>query len=196
MDFNKRAVNVYLDNINAEGKRIYTWITLAKTKGVDKITLAKISSIRKRTTDDEFNLFLECMRNGETVLLSNGTSSYNIQHISTLLRENNTIVGKGKAASTTCERKRRSSLYLLYSAGYYKIGVTLDSSIHNRIKQLQTGNPNIITLVSKTGTTTNAYELEKTLHKNYKKNRVRGEWFTLNKTELKDVLSTIESASC
>lgn len=191
MNFNKKAITVYLSNIDAEGKRIRTWTKLEASEGVDKVTLSKISSIRKRTSDDEFDIFLECMRNDETVGLSNGTSSCNIQHISTLLREGNSIVGKGKVVTTTYERKTRSSLYLLYSAGYYKIGVTLDSSIGNRLKQLQIGNPNVITLIASTGTISSAYELEKALHSKYKDNRVRGEWFTLTDDELQYVLKVI-----
>lgn len=194
MTFNEKALTVYLENLDAEGKRIRTWKKLQELYGVSKVTLSKISSIRKRTTDEEFELFKECMRNGETVLMSNGASSHNIQHISTLLRAGNAIVGKGSAPNTTCVRKDRSSLYLLSSGGFYKIGVTLDSSIERRIAQLQIGNPYLIYLVASTGTIGNAYELEKIIHTKYKDNKVRGEWITLASEELEEVLQIIDNA--
>ncbi|AGM46967.1 hypothetical protein AD45P3_00145 [Alteromonas phage vB_AmaP_AD45-P3] len=190
MDFNKNAVETYLSNIDANGKRIRTWKVIEEKGKTDKVTLSKISSIRKRSSDQEFDLFVECMRNKKPVRVSNGTNSYNIQHISTLLREGNRIVSEG-APTTTVSRKDRSALYVLESAGYYKIGVTLDTSIAHRIRQLQIGNPHLINLVASTGAISNAYELEKKLQQQYKKLRVRGEWFRLSTEEVQNLLAEV-----
>lgn len=194
MSLNNKIVDIYLNNIDENGKRKLTWVVLAKKHNVSKVMLSRVSSIRKYSTDDEFDVFLECMRSEDTVMLSNGTSSHNIDHIALILREGNKIVGKGKVATTTNIRSDRSSVYLLKSAGYYKVGVTLDSSIQRRIAQLQIGNPFVIELVAKTGTIHNAYDVEKSLHSKFKDNRVRGEWFSLSDEELEVVLNTLQEA--
>ena len=191
MSFNSRIVDLYLSNIGSGGKRLSTWKWLAEKHKVSKVTLSRVSSIRKHSADKEFEVFLECMRSEDTVMLSNGTSSHNIDHIAVLIREGYSIVGKGKTATTTNIRSDRSCTYLLHSNGHYKVGVTLDTSIGGRVKQLQTGNPYVIELVAKTGTILNAYEIEKGLHKKLKHNRVRGEWFTLKDSELVYVLNII-----
>jgi hypothetical protein len=195
MNFNNKIIDIYLNNMTKYGNRISTWVWLAEKHKVSKITLSRVSTIRKYCDDQAFQTFLECMRSDDTVKLSNGTSSHNIDHIATLLREGNTVVGKGRIATTTNTRVDVSSVYLLHSNGHYKIGVTLDTSINRRIKQLQIGNPYIINLLGKTGTIPNAYTLEKQLHKKFKDNKVRGEWFTLNDSELEYVLKTINKAS-
>jgi hypothetical protein len=135
------------------------------------------------------------MNNEETVLLSNNTSSCNIEHIACQLRYGQKIIGKGKPPTTTHSRRNCSCAYLLESAGYYKIGVTLDTSIDKRIRALQTGNPHKINLVAKTKTITAAYDIEKQLQKKFKPNIVRGEWFKLTDKELKFVTQTFKDAS-
>ena len=195
MSFNSKVVEIYLSNIYENGDRRSTWTWLAKKHNVSKVTLSRVSSIRKYSNDAQFKIFLECMNSEETVLLSNGTSSHNIDHIAVLLREGNTIVGKGKTATTTNIRSDRSCVYLLHSHGHYKIGVTLDSSISRRVAQLQIGNPYIIEVLAKTGTISNAYEIEKELHKKFKDNKVRGEWFTLNSDELEYIMKAINEAA-
>lgn len=192
MNQNEKTIKAHLDNLTSEGKRERTWKVISELYGVSKDDLLKISTIKKRTTDKEFELFISCMTKEKTILFNNGTSTYSIQHIATLLRKGYKIVSEGKHPTSSCSRKERSSLYLLESAGYYKIGVTLDSSIDRRILQLQTGNPNIITLICKTGTISNAYELEALLHKKYKNNNVRGEWITLSAEELASVTEYFE----
>ena len=192
MSFNSDIVDVYLSNIDSKGKRIATWVWLADKYNVSKVTLSRVSSIRKRCNEEQFNIFLSCMKGEDTVLLSNGTSSHNIDHIALLLRKGHSIVGTGKVATTTNTRVDRSCAYLLHSNGYYKVGVTLDASVDRRIQQLQIGNPCKIDLIAKTGTISNAYELEKALHKKFKDNKVRGEWFTLSKEELEYAIAVMK----
>lgn len=194
MSLNKKVMDVYLGNMGPSGERMCTWKYLAEKHDINKQTLSRVRGIQKRTTAQEFEIFKECMYGQETVLLSNGTSSHNIEHIVLLLRAGHKIVGKGKSSTTTHSRKDRSSVYLLESAGYYKIGVTLDISIDKRITALQGGNPYVISLVAKTGTISNAYEIETMLHKKFESNNVRGEWFTLTKEELDFVHETFNGA--
>lgn len=64
----------------------------------------------------------------------------------------------------------------------YKIGVTKNDP-QKRIKQLQTGNPSELTLIdtyySKFGTTIESY-----LHRTYAMNKIKGEWFSLDKEQI------------
>lgn len=194
MSPNCKVIDIYLNNVNNEGKRVSTWKWLAEKHNVSKVTLSRVSTVRKYSTDQEFKTFLECMRSGETLMLSNNTSSHNIDRIALLLRDGHRITGKGRSATTSHTRVDKSCTYLLHSNGHYKIGVTLDTSVNGRISHLQIGNPYTIELVAKTGTIPNAYEVEKALHQKYKSNRVRGEWFTLSESELADVLKTLKKA--
>jgi hypothetical protein len=72
-------------------------------------------------------------------------------------------------------------VYLLESSGYYKIGVAND--VADRISQLQTGNPNMIRLVSYYGFE-NANPVEATLHQRFSSTHKRGEWFNLEKEDI------------
>lgn len=192
MSINKKVIDLYISNLDENGKRIAKLKWLEEKYNIKQATFTKVSGIRKRCTEEQFQIFVECMRSEETVLLSNNSSSHNIAHIDVLLRQGNYIVGKGKSATTTNVRHDRSCVYILKSGNYYKIGVTLDTSIIKRVQQLQIGNPIRIELLSKTGTIPNAYEIEKQLHKKYKNNRVRGEWLTLSNEELSEVFSVIK----
>lgn len=192
MGINDKLISIYLGNIDKEGRRIYTWKVLANKNHVSKESLSHLSSIRKHSTKEQFDIFLSCMAANQTVMLSNGTSSHNIAHIVKLLRKGHKIVKEGKR--TSISRKNNSSLYLARCNNYYKIGTTLDSSIANRLAQLQIGNPYVIKLLDKTGIVKNAYELKKELHKMLKNKLVRGEWFKLEDKELKRVIKVFKEA--
>lgn len=59
----------------------------------------------------------------------------------------------------------------------YKIGVT--DNLEKRIKQLQTGSPEEITVVNyfEYELPKQAFKIEKILHKKFKKHQTQGEWF-------------------
>ena len=71
----------------------------------------------------------------------------------------------------------------------YKIGISKKPASEERIKNLQTGNHNDLSLIfeikSKCYTT-----LEKTLHRTFKYNNIRGEWFEFpnNKTIIDEII--------
>jgi hypothetical protein len=69
---------------------------------------------------------------------------------------------------------KHTHLYVLAAGGLHKIGVT--NNIDKRIKTLQTGNPNIITL-EYLDERKNPHKAEKYLHQIFQSNRVHGEWF-------------------
>ncbi len=75
-------------------------------------------------------------------------------------------------------------LYLIHCVGfpYYKTGVTTGNP-HARIQALQTGLPFDLELEYAVQVP-DIYQEEALLHEVYKDNHVRGEWFSLNQTEL------------
>ena len=184
---NNKVLDIYFENIREDGSRICKWTVLGKKYSIDHKVFPRINGIRKRATEKEFQLFVDCIRNCKKIMTSNGVSTYSIEHLAKLLRQGNKIVSEAPATNTSLHRKDRSVIYLLYSAGFYKLGVTLDTSVATRIKQLQTGNPYEISLIAQSPVLFNAYDVEKELYDMYKKNKVRGEWITLNPEELKHV---------
>lgn len=68
-------------------------------------------------------------------------------------------------------------IYLLQCATYYKIGCTR-TSVQDRLKSVQHGNPIKVSLVHQ-ATTDDPYLAEKFLHLRFSTKRVRNEWFEL-----------------
>lgn len=86
---------------------------------------------------------------------------------------------------------RPGYVYLLRipETGVYKIGVSID--VEKRIKQLQTGNTEEITLVNKFYSNY-PYKIESNLHRRYGVQAIKGEWFYL---EQKDVDTFIQNCT-
>lgn len=72
-------------------------------------------------------------------------------------------------------RKKATHLYILSCGGRTKIGVT--SNIEQRIRSLQTGNPETIVL-EYIEERTNPTKAERYLHRCFAKKRLVGEWFS------------------
>lgn len=64
----------------------------------------------------------------------------------------------------------------------YKIGMTR-GTVEKRLKQLQTGNPNELTLID-SYQTENPFYIEKMLHFKYNQKNVMNEWFDLTMDEV------------
>lgn len=75
------------------------------------------------------------------------------------------------------------SLYMIESGNFVKIGIAND--VKSRIASLQTGNPNALVLLA-CYDFPNASVVEKTLHQKYDSQRVRGEWFDLDSTQIQE----------
>jgi len=75
------------------------------------------------------------------------------------------------------------------SYGYIKIGKS--NNVDKRLDSLQTGNPRKLTLMAsiKCKTPNDALRLEKKLHIKFKKENIRGEWFSglINLNSVEDV---------
>lgn len=78
--------------------------------------------------------------------------------------------------------KFKSFVYLLkVSEGIYKIGVS--KNVNKRVKQLQTGNPDIIEVVD-TFPSQYPYKIENVLHRRYKYKNIHGECFKLSEKDI------------
>lgn len=78
-------------------------------------------------------------------------------------------------------------VYLLSNGDYYKIGIT-KGCIEKRIKALQTGNPNEITLIN-SYQTNNYRKVESWFHRHYKLKRLEGEWFALEQDDIDNFIT-------
>lgn len=78
----------------------------------------------------------------------------------------------------------KSFVYLLkVSDDIYKIGVS--KNVNKRVKQLQTGNPDIIEIIE-TFPSQYPYKVESVLHRRYNYKNIHGECFKLDKKDIED----------
>lgn len=88
-----------------------------------------------------------------------------------VIRSNNSCKPRG---FYTLELNTHNMVYFITDGNYIKIGKADD--VGQRLIQLQTGNPNKLSILySMIG----EYDLEKTIHDFYKDYRVEGEWFNI-----------------
>lgn len=182
-----RALEAYLENL---GVRL---INIAQKCHVPRGLLSNINSIKKAVSTEEFEIVKHNIMKGIPVTFSNGCTSSNFCRIRQLVKQGNAIVAV-LPKSVTENTRKVSTVYLLEAGGYYKIGVTLDSTVKHRLKTLQTGNPFPIRLIA-SGNSEDAYALEKTLHKKYKNIRMTGEWFALDEGQVAEVINALKGPS-
>lgn len=180
----RRVLEVYLANLDVPLNR------LSSRHNVPKGLLSNLRSIHKDVSDQEFGILKNCIFNEKPIFFSNGSSSGNLCRMIGLIKQGHAIVKERVLLGTSS--RSSSCVYLLKAEECYKIGVTLDTSITSRIKQLQTGNPYPITLVCKSVISTDAYKVEKELHLKYKDFRLEGEWFVLDNEQLATAVHIIK----
>lgn len=76
-------------------------------------------------------------------------------------------------------------VYVLKSGEHYKIGRTT-SSTYQRVRKLQTGNPELIEILYELETPDFEW-MERYLHGLYRDERVAGEWFKLTSDDIADI---------
>ncbi|MGL5691952.1 MAG: GIY-YIG nuclease family protein [Bacteroidales bacterium] len=81
-------------------------------------------------------------------------------------------------------------IYLLQVADFFKIGYT-KNNVHDRVRQLQTGCPDQIT-IKHIFETKHKMKIERTLHRIYAHNRVSGEFFELSYEDVSSFMSICE----
>lgn len=84
------------------------------------------------------------------------------------------------------------TVYLLSNGeGQYKIGITKHNA-KKRIKNLQTGNGNVINVIEEFKSKYNN-KIESALHRRYGGKRLKGEWFDLEKKDIQNFISECQS---
>ena len=78
---------------------------------------------------------------------------------------------------------KRGYVYLLCDGERFKIGMTRQENIMNRIKELQTGNPNEIWLHSYFETEY-PNKIEKMMHARHASSNIKNEWFDMSVNEV------------
>jgi len=84
---------------------------------------------------------------------------------------------------------KRYVYILKTSDDVYKIGVAKD--VESRVRQLQTGSVEEITLVNKF-LSEFPFKIESTLHRKYNRNRINGEWYYLTEENLNSFINDCE----
>lgn len=95
-----------------------------------------------------------------------------------------------------CAEKEKSDngfVYLIHceDTSFYKIGKTT-RDIKYRLKSLQSMNPFRLTLVTKAEVKESSL-IEKEMQDFFRNNNVRGEWFSFNDNEIKEVIAKVNS---
>jgi len=84
---------------------------------------------------------------------------------------------------------RDGFIYILNQEGtsLYKIGFTQDDTMNSRLSNIQVGNPNNIVVVGTFYTFDKS--IEKEIHDYLKEYHVRGEWYRISESLVKDILN-------
>jgi len=88
-------------------------------------------------------------------------------------------------------KAQRGTIYLISDGEFTKIGMT-DGKVEKRLSSLQTGNARELKLLG-AYSTKNRFAQEKRLHSIFKDKHVTGEWFKLNKSDIKMILLSGDS---
>ena len=81
-------------------------------------------------------------------------------------------------------------VYILKCNEFYKIGIT--DNIEKRLSSIRNGNPYKVTVLH-SKRKQDAYNVEQSLHRLYRKVRVRGEWFQLEELMVKEIIDILEN---
>ena len=83
-----------------------------------------------------------------------------------------------------------AKVYLLRGSvtGHYKIGVS--ANLHSRVRQVANGVSEELTLVS---SSKGGQTFEADLHKKYKDQKIKGEWFCLENADVEEIKSLMEA---
>ena len=88
---------------------------------------------------------------------------------------------------------RTGSIYLAECQGMYKIGYS--NEMYDRRMKLQVNNPFSVSIVYTSDDIQGVNFVEAALHKKYADKCVRGEWFKLNKTNVKHIKTAVNKVS-
>ena len=180
MTKNQLALKAYLETVTTGS----TSKQAAAIHGVDRRIISYLYGISSICSEEEFTLVKDAIANDDFIHTTTGETTKSLECLLRILRTG--------ARPTTSSANTPMILYLLRSGNYTKIGVA--KSISNRIKMLQTGNPDIITLVyeRKCANEQDARAIETLLHNKYKNKQVRAEWFLLSEEDIIQIINIVK----
>jgi len=85
--------------------------------------------------------------------------------------------------------RKYPEIYIIKCQKYYKIGKSYDA--YQRMKNIELSSPFKLEMVYH-AEVNDAHKLEKKIHRKFRNKRVKGEWFELNKDEVKAVIKWIK----
>ena len=77
----------------------------------------------------------------------------------------------------------------------YKIGISTGTTIQTRLSGIQVGHWLDLEVIYESEVLDHVRSVESKLHREYKAKNVRGEWFNINKAEIKEIKATLKKLS-
>jgi len=144
-------------------EKLFFWI-LVKKDNFNKIQFWRLKSIEE-TLEKKLSWWEELSREGRIKIIS---------------KQEKLDIKKQE------EEKRNKKTYILKdkNTGYYKIGKSINPLDREKTLQAEKPTYELIKIFNN--------DIETDLHKKYKKQNVRGEWFNLNKIQLKYICTSYE----
>ncbi len=175
------ALKVFLSDVTS-GSQLSK---VAEAADISRQMLSYLRTLQNICSLEEFTIIKKAINKNIAVQTTTGEATKSLEGLVRIV--------KTGARPIEAEQNTPMIVYLLRSGDSTKIGVA--KSISNRIKMLQTGNPNTITLICefKYPTETKCREIEKRLHTSFNAKHIRGEWYSLDDKDVQtivDMLST------
>jgi hypothetical protein len=73
----------------------------------------------------------------------------------------------------------------------YKIGISSGTTIHKRLSGIQTSHWIHLAVIFESEVIDHVAKVEAKLHKEYKRKRVRGEWFKISPEDIQDIITAV-----
>jgi hypothetical protein len=73
----------------------------------------------------------------------------------------------------------------------YKIGISSGTTIHKRLSGIQTSHWIDLAVIFESEILDHVAKVEAKLHKEYKRKRVRGEWFKISQEDIQDIITAV-----
>lgn len=104
--------------------------------------------------------------------------------------------GFSRSMKNHTKKRKTGTLYVIAPENNqehpYKIGITVGSDISKRLTALQTSHWLTLKVYYKSPLIYDVHKAEKMFHDRYKDKKVKGEWFNITNSDLKDIINECE----
>jgi hypothetical protein len=175
------ALKVFLSDVTS-GSQLSK---VAEAAGISRQMLSYLRTLQNICSSEEFVIIKKAINKNIAVQTTTGEATKSLEGLVRIV--------KTGARPIEAEQNTPMIVYLLRSGDSTKIGIA--KSISNRIKILQTGNPNTITLLCefKYSTETECREIEKHLHTRFNAKHIRGEWYDLDDIDIQTIITVLNT---